>query len=107
MKKLTLLFAILAMGVAQAQWEQGGTLHKSTLSQWNISSDENRLATCADFAATVWKEEIMSKGKGWEKELLIRSYYLMTCVDEVAEERSLGYMKVAEVASACTILYNN
>ena len=110
MKTLGYLFiAILIMAFAinkcNAQWSSGGTLHGSTVIEWNKASKENKLATCADFASTVWGREIKAKGRDWEKELLVRSYYLMTCIDEAVRDQTSSRMRVARVAAACTKLY--
>jgi hypothetical protein len=39
----------------QWKWYEGGTLHKATALDWQRASPEDKLATCADFVATLWK----------------------------------------------------
>jgi len=35
------------------RWYEGGTLHKAKISEWKVATEENKLATCADYMATV------------------------------------------------------
>jgi len=41
--------------VSGKQWYEGGTLHNKSAIEWQSASDENKLATCADFIAELWK----------------------------------------------------
>jgi hypothetical protein len=82
-------------------WYEGGTLHKAKISEWKRASDNNRLATCADFAARINNKISMD-------ELLIRSVELKTCIDTaidgiegVEETKS---MDVAEIAVSCMMM---
>ncbi len=101
MKKLILLFALVATTAVSAQWEKGGTLHNVSLLAWNSSTHANKLATCADFASKVWGSEIKSAGRGWEMELLGRAQYLLECIDGVAKEESLQSLNTHRIASQC------
>lgn len=37
------------------KWYEGGSLHKSKILEWKNATEENQLATCADFIAYVDK----------------------------------------------------
>ena len=39
----------------QKQWYQGGTLHASNIAEWKTATQENKLATCADIIANLWR----------------------------------------------------
>lgn len=56
-------------------WYKGGTLHKAKISDWKTATDKNKLATCADFMATVDNSLSMD-------ELKRRAKSLMSCIDE-------------------------
>lgn len=56
-------------------WYEGGTLHKAKISDWKTATDKNKLATCADFMATVDNSVSMD-------ELKRRAKSLVTCIDE-------------------------
>jgi hypothetical protein len=36
------------------RWEEGGTLHRKSALDWQLASDSDKLATCADFVAKTW-----------------------------------------------------
>lgn len=38
------------------QWYQGGTLHKKGVLDWQRANAEDKLATCSDFVAAMWKQ---------------------------------------------------
>jgi hypothetical protein len=43
---------------ANSKWYQGGTLHKAKALEWQECSDyQNKLATCSDFIAEMWRTE--------------------------------------------------
>jgi hypothetical protein len=37
------------------KWYEGGTLHKKSALAWQTASKKDKLATCADFVATMWQ----------------------------------------------------
>ena len=43
-------------------WDIGGTLHDATIEEWRAASARNRLATAADWAATLLEGEALD----WE-----------------------------------------
>jgi hypothetical protein len=85
------------------KWYEGGTLHKSTVTEWRRASVENKVATCGDFAASVDDSVSMELLKQ-------RVLQLVLCIDEavadvgVAEKLDLS---TAEVAAMCVTLLQN
>jgi hypothetical protein len=79
------------------QWYVGGSLHKSKVSEWKLATEENKLATCADFVANIKKGLSMS-------ELKIKATELKTCIDEAtASSNTTDEKKVTEIAGLCAI----
>ena len=67
---LTFTVAVLMLAAAcrrpvahEPQWYEGGNLHQATLREWCAATDANRLATAADFAATILKAQNLSVGQ--------------------------------------------
>ena len=80
------------------EWYEGGTLHRAIISDWINATDQNKLATCANFMATVDNTVSMT-------ELKRRATQLKNCIDETIKGlESTNNESVAEIASACTIL---
>ncbi len=55
--------AIMAIGSSSAlanSWYQGGTLHEANALTWQKASQQNKLATCADFIAGLYSKELLS-----------------------------------------------
>jgi hypothetical protein len=86
----------------ELEWMKNGTLHKKTITDWKIASDENKLATCADFMANLKKtdhQKYMSL-----KEMKYDAINLKTCIDEGTRNNNYAdNMKIAEVAVLCYI----
>ncbi len=57
------------------QWYQGGTLHKSKIADWKNASEENKLATCGDFCANIYKDNSID-------EIKIIATNLKACIEE-------------------------
>jgi len=84
--------------VSVDKWYQGGTLHKVKIADWKNATTKNKVATCADFVATVDGDISMSEMRERAKEL-------KDCIDEATRGiESTNEMKVSEVASSCIIL---
>ena len=80
------------------RWYEGGTLHKAKISEWKAATEENKLATCADFMATVDNTVSMEVLKK-------RAMELMKCIDEATNGLDItNDESVASVASKCTVL---
>ena len=39
------------------KWYEGGTLHNKSALQWQVAKADDKLATCSDFVAAMWKEK--------------------------------------------------
>jgi len=83
------------------QWYQGGTLHKSKISDWKNASEENKLATCGDFCATIYKDNSLD-------EIKVIATNLKSCIDEAVRDHSYATDEnVSRIASMCLILMEN
>jgi len=77
------------------QWYEGGTLHRARIHEWKRASEENKLATCADFAAKINKSVSMEV-------LLGRAVELRACINEATRDLdSVNDEKVADIAALC------
>ena len=82
----------------QKEWYEGGTLHKATIAEWKAATESNRLATCADFVASLEKPSSMDA-------MLDQALALKNCINEATEGISAADKEsVVDIASACTIL---
>lgn len=78
-------------------WYSGGNLHQAKISEWKAATEENKLATCADFVANVKKDLTMS-------ELKIKSIEMKNCIDESTRgNASTDNQKANEIAALCAI----
>lgn len=90
--------------VTPIKWYEGGNLHQRTLNEWTQATRENRLATCADFAAAHPNiKNIIAKSASMEA-LLPYAIQLVSGIDEVAKEKAIGNQKVAETAAMLMII---
>lgn len=83
------------------EWYQGGTLHDSTLGEWNMASERNKLATAGDWALHILTEVL---GKSREEVLPTirrRADLLETCISTAAEDPEVVFMKSVEAALFC------
>lgn len=84
-----------------SEWYVGGNLHRSNLATWSSASDQNRLATSADYTTAM-----LDGRKDWDslEEVKVWAKQLQVCIDEVAADRSLGSVSTSEVAASCAIV---
>ena len=111
MKKILVIVFICFLFVGYSfagDWYKGGTLHKSTLSEWCKASYQNRLATCSDWIVTlVDKKQHGILFKDNMKVLKGLSVQLEKCVTDGNIENGkilIPSMKSSESAVACWIL---
>ena len=84
------------------QWFDGGTLHRSTVAEWRVATEANRLATSADFAVA-----LMNRTGARPRTMdgyRPKAEAVKTCITEAAREPTPATMEVSELASACGIL---
>ena len=79
------------------EWYEGGTLHKANAREWNLATNENKLATCGDFVSRADDSQSL-------EEIKRRATELRSCVNEATIEPGTDDMKVSEVATLCIIL---
>lgn len=98
---------------AEGKWYEGGTLHSASIKEWRKASPENRLATCAEFAAALWskgrlREDMAAKIKTPD-DLLGPVTALVACIDKATEpeadpkrdEEMYANQTVSEMAARC------
>ena len=83
-------------------WYEGGTLHKSSVSNWRNASYDNKLATCGDWMATVNNKVSMEELKDRAEKLLI-CINEAVAMDEYGQEIS-GNLQSAFIATGCITL---
>lgn len=84
----------------EKKWYEGGTLHRATIAQWRVATDDNKLATCSDFIAKIR----LDKGIAFnESEILAESYALKKCIDAAQKDVDIATWKAVEIASVCLV----
>lgn len=79
------------------EWYTGGTLHKSRISDWKKATEENKLATCADFIANTSKNASM-------EEIRIKAENLRSCINEATKGTNQSdNEKITDIAGLCLI----
>lgn len=102
---LVLFFFVIPFeAYAGGKWYQNGTLHSSSVGEWNGATYANKLATAADWAITrpQIKEKVRSSGS--IDTLRPFAMELVTCVNEAAGGQGSGSMSAASLAASCMIL---
>lgn len=83
-------------------WLKNGTLHKPTVAEWKQASDENKMATCADFVVSL-KESDAEKFKTIN-DIKVSALEMKNCLDEAVIGGSItDDMKINEIAVLCHI----
>ena len=77
-------------------WYSGGTLHRSTISEWRLATPQNKLATSADFAAKILEPTAIEQVREPAK-------LLVQCIDSAAQVAPASY-QTSEVAVACIVV---
>lgn len=82
---------------AKKMWYEGGTLHRAKISEWKNATEENKLATCGDFMATLDNSVSVDV-------LLDRAKALRACINEATNGiDNVDNDNVSEIASLCTV----
>lgn len=83
------------------QWYEGGILHKSKITDWKKATERNKLATCGDFCANLYKNNPL-------EEIKLIATNLKICIDEAVKGHNRSdNLLISEVASLCIILLEN
>lgn len=83
--------------LSENNWYLGGNLHKENISKWKTSTEENKLATCADFIASINQNKKIDA-------LKYEAIQLVDCINEATRDLpTTDNQKISEVASLCTI----
>lgn len=89
LKKFTLFLALFLVGQQSyaEEWYQGGNLHGSTLRQWSVASERNKLATESD-----WIVNVLGKNQVKNMNMLQKkANVLVNCVDTLIPVISKSY----------------
>ncbi|MEN3323691.1 DUF4236 domain-containing protein [Mariniflexile soesokkakense] len=83
------------------QWYQVGTLHNSNISDWKYATEENKLATCGEFCANIYKDHSIDYIK-------IIATNLKICIDEAVKGHDVvNNSAISEMATYCLLLMEN
>jgi len=99
---LTLVLLAPCAGAHEEQWFQGGSLHGSTVADWNHASYANRLATSADWALASKNVEDLVRKSGDIATLKPFAEQLLSCIDRISHtDGIIDETHAIRVASAC------
>lgn len=101
---LILVFFLSSSICMSNEWYEGGNLHTAKVSDWNVASNENKIATASDWVASSAKGKEVFRKTGDVDSLKPYVYELIICVDEAAAGEGYGNMKIAEIAAGCIVL---
>ena len=73
------LLFLPSCGGQDTDWTNGGTLQTATKAEWMKADDKNKLATCADYLATLKK----AKGEPYTSDAALKedAMNMKTCLD--------------------------
>lgn len=107
-KIMALLFISFFISCGQnsktPDWTEGGTLHKATVAEWNNADENNKLATCADFVASI-KSNKNEKYTSIDQ-MKADAIDMKNCIDETTKGNIIDEHSVAEIAIGCDIMMN-
>jgi hypothetical protein len=85
------------------EWYQGGTLHESTVNDWNAATHRNKLATAADWTTgVIGQSEFARIGLSGVR---TKATELVKCIDGSTNGLSgIGTMSTMEIGAACILL---
>jgi len=101
---LLILFFSPLMVCAGGNWYENGTLHRSSVAEWNKASYSNKLATAADWSITRPQIKTKVKNSGSMDTLKPFAIELVTCINEAAAGKGYANMSATELAAGCMIL---
>jgi hypothetical protein len=97
----------LARAVApqQTSWRSGGTLYDATGAEWLAASDDNQLATAADWALAFPSVQVALEMRGDPEELLGFADTLRSCVSNTAAlgDEPAAPPRASEIAARCAV----
>lgn len=84
---------------SDVNWMKGGTLQQATVAEWNQATPENKLASCADFAAAIKK----GYGKKYESvyEWRLDAEIMRDLIEDSLRKHSIPTSKLSDVAAVC------
>ena len=110
-KLLVVVVAILLLTLSSAaqghqeRWYTGGNLHRASAAEWNSSSHANRLATSADFVASIMgTDAVRRETRGDINRLRPRAERMKSCIDDALAGNNSRTIRVSEIGAACAVL---
>lgn len=88
---------LTAFSANAREWYIGGTLHDTSMKEWRSATDENRLATSADWAAAILRGA--GKAHTSPDEFRRLSTELERCVSQIGNSKTR--LKTAGAAATC------
>ncbi|VXB07832.1 conserved hypothetical protein [Flavobacterium sp. 9AF] len=80
------------------EWYVGGNLHRSKIEEWKSATDENKMATCADFIMKMKPNISINEAKS-------HALNLKNCIDEATYGSDYtNDEKVTQIAATCAII---
>lgn len=80
------------------EWYIGGNLHKSKVEEWKLATEENKMATCADFVMKMKSNISINETKKDASDL-------KNCIDEATSGSDYtNKEKVSKIAAKCVVL---
>jgi hypothetical protein len=107
---LVLLTGILLVlsqpAFSQQAWYEGGTLQKGTVDDWSRATQENQLATSADFITSLNNIPELStvKDQATMDEMYKKSEDLRQCVNLSIKPDTPNDQPIAQLIVSCTVL---
>lgn len=80
------------------EWYLGGNLHRSKIGEWKSATDENKMATCADFIMKMKNNISLNEAKYYALNLKNCIDVSTNDLDEINDE------KVSQIAATCAVI---
>lgn len=107
MKKIALIvfFMVIPFVVcAGGNWYAGGTLHRSTVAEWNTATYANKVATAADMALVSAQVQVLVLDSRSMDTLKPFAIALVNCVDAGTSSPGNADKEVTKLAACCMVL---
>lgn len=86
-------------------WYSGGTLHSASIEQWKNATEDNKLATCADFVARL--KEIKGDTYTNLDQMKRDATEMKDCINEAVKGDESIYTSISEISAVCYVLLGN
>lgn len=91
--------------VKQSAWYNGGTLHEATVAEWKKATPQNKLATCGDFIANWWRNDLLKIEIKTVDDIKPYAQEMVDFIDKSTEKiDEVNHYKVSDLASMGAIM---